>query len=112
MLAEAINVFIINEARLQNQNLPLHTFPLWLGEGEAAGEVFSTTSLFVESADLDLLRPVPTFRTDATLGGGRGPSSVPSPLLVKLVGRDWLGEPEGVREFPLLSGTEGASEGA
>lgn len=60
---------------------------------------------------MDLFNPV-TALTDATLGGGRGPggpSSIPSPELVKLVGRDVLGEPEGVREFTLLRGTAGGS---
>ena len=55
--------------------------------------------------DVDLSNPC--LRTDVTLGGGRGPSSNPSPLLLKLVGRDLLGDPEGVRELIFLSGIVG-----
>lgn len=70
----------------------------WLGE--TAGELVSALSS--DSFDpcnwMDFDFPMPKPLTDATLGGGRGPSSMTSPLLVKLVGQDWLGDPDGVRE--------------
>ena len=64
-----------------------------------------------DSLDIDFSSP-PNLLTEVTLGGGRGPSSPPSPLLLKLVGLDLLGESEGVRILPpfLLGTTGGRSE--
>ena len=85
------------------------TYPLTWGveRPEPVGDV---SSLSRDSFDIDFSNP--SLLTEVNLGGGRGKSSTPSPLLQKLVGLDLLGESEGVRILPPLRvGTTGGLSG-